>query len=535
MAERDVVILGAGPNGLACAAYLARAGLRVTVVERNVETGGGLVTQELCGFKLNHHAAAMLLAERMPPYEDLALADRGVAFVRPDVQAAFLFAGGATFVAYADAARTARSAAALSPRDAGIVEGMLREFAEMCDAFLIPATYVPPLEPLVQMEKLARAGRLGERIAEISEMSPREVIESYGLADPRLRAAMLYLAMAFGLDAEEGGMGFLVPLFVWRMTQAAIVRGGSHQLAGALRRAAEESSACMRVANTATGYIVEDGRVAGVKLASGREVRARAVVSTLDPEQTFLRLLPEGVGPADLREAAREWEWESRSLFVLHLGVAGEAPSYDGWDADASRARVVVMGYETPDDVLAHAEECARGSVERVAGCASVPSQFDPLLVPDHVPMGPHHLLRFESWAAYGAPWDLDARREYADRCVALWARYAPAAARGNLRVRAAWSPRDVERQLPTMRRGSIKHGAYTSLQMGWHRPSADCSSYRTPVPGLYVAGASAHPGGMVILGPGYNAARAVAEDLGAEIWWREPEMVAGARARGLL
>ena len=84
----DVLVLGAGPNGLAAAGYLARAGKRVAVIERGVETGGGLVTQELSGFRLNHHATYMLMAELLPPYRDLDLRDRGVEFVRPEVQSA---------------------------------------------------------------------------------------------------------------------------------------------------------------------------------------------------------------------------------------------------------------------------------------------------------------------------------------------------------------------------------------------------------------------------------------------------------------
>jgi len=85
------------------------------------------------------------------------------------------------------------------------------------------------------------------------------------------------------------------------------------------------------------------------------------------------------------------------------------------------------------------------------------------------------------------------------------------------------------------MQKGSIKHGAYTSTQMGYLRPTEDCSSYRTPIKGLYVAGASTHPGGMVILGPGYNAARVVVEDLGADVWWSPPDYVVRALEKNYL
>ncbi len=535
MADLDVIVLGAGPNGLCCAAYLARAGLKVAVVEKNVESGGGLLTQELAGFKLNHHATYMMLAERMPPYADLDLASYGVSFVRPPVQAAFLFDGGKSLILHSDLAASVRSAAALSPRDEKPFAKLLAEFDRMNEEFLIPATYLPPLEPIDQLGRLQNADALGERLAEISEQSPREVIEAYGLSDPRLKAALLYLTMMFGLDPEEGGMGFLVPLYVGRLTQSALVRGGSHQMASAMRRVVEEHGGRVTVAHEVTELIVEEGKVTGCKTRHGLELRARAVVSTLDPQQTFGSLLPGAEEEVpDLAQVAADWEWEHLSLFVLQLGVVGEAPGYPNHDPAAARALFTVMGYETPEDVLGHAEEVKAGKLGRACGHGSVLSVHDPLLVPDHVPLGPHHLLRFEAWAPYGVDWEKE-KDGFAEACLATWRRYAPGIGSGNVRVRTAWSPRDIELQVKTMKRGSIKHGAYTALQMGYNRPSPETSSYRTPVPGLYVAGASVHPGGMVILGSGYNAARAVAEDLGAKVWWNEPESVAKARARGYL
>ena len=124
----DVIVLGAGPNGLTAAAYLAAAGLRVALVERSVETGGGLVTQELAGFRLNHHATYMLMAELLPPYRDLDLAERGVQFVRPDVQAAFLFERNQALILYTDPDRTRSSVEALSPDDGARFMRMYDEF-----------------------------------------------------------------------------------------------------------------------------------------------------------------------------------------------------------------------------------------------------------------------------------------------------------------------------------------------------------------------------------------------------------------------
>jgi phytoene dehydrogenase-like protein len=483
---------------------------------------------------MNHHATYMLMAELMPPYRDLGLGDRGVDFIRPDVQAAFLFEGRKALTLWTDPARSAASIDNLSPGDGARFRRMYDEFDEMCDAFLLPATYAPPIPPLDQTVMLSDTDELGEQIAEVSEMSPREVIARYEFRDPRVEAAFLYLATMFGLEADEGGVGFLVPIYVLRMMKAALVRGGSHQLASALRRTVEEQGGAVHTGAAVEELLFNDSRLAGVKLSDGRELGAAAVLSTLNPEQTFRDLIRDEALESQVEEALREWEWERTSLFVFHAGIVGEPPVYEGYPSDVNQALVVVMGYETPEDVVGHQLEAARGDRSRIAGHGSVPSLFDPLMVPAHVPYGPHHVLRWECWAGFDADWSRGATFDFRQQCLDLWCRYAPNLKGANYRVSVAWTPRDIESHLPTMKRGSIKHGAYTSLQMGYNRPVPECSAYRTPIEGLYVGGASVHPGGMITMGPGYNAARTVAEDLGAPLW-EEPEMVRAARERGYL
>jgi phytoene dehydrogenase-like protein len=128
--------------------------------------------------------------------------------------------------------------------------------------------------------------------------------------------------------------------------------------------------------------------------------------------------------------------------------------------------------------------------------------------------------------------WDA-LKDDYAARCLAGWEEYL----RRPLRPlrRYPYSPLDIERKLSSMKDGSIKHGDYNPLQMGYFRPNDLCSSTRTPLRGLYVAGASVYPGGMILAGPGYLAAGVVADDLEIARWWREPASVTRARERGYL
>ncbi len=532
--EFDAIVLGAGPNGLTSAAYLARAGARVAVVERNIETGGGLVTQEIAGFKMNYHATYMMLGELMPPYADLELGDEGVRFAYPEAQVSFLFANKKSFTLFRDAKRSVASVAELSAED-GERYGKLREEVDrMCDDILIPATFAPPVEPVEQMILFREAGPLGERMADISEMTPLEYIESFGFRDTRVKAGLFYLTAMFGLDLEEGGMGFMAPIYLSRLTQSALVRGGSHQLSSVLRRRIEEAGGSIVVGNPAKKLLVKSGRVVSVELGDGTVLEARAVVSTLNPEQTFLELLDSRDVPQEVRESAQNYEWEKWSLFVANWGVLSDPPRYEGYPEVVDRSLITVMGHESAEDVLAHMNEVKAGDYSRLAGHGTVSSLFDPLTVPGHVSYGTPHTLRWECWAPFDAPWETE-KEKYAAKLFQFWTTYAPNLGKANVRASVAWSPKDIEAQLTTMKRGSIKHGAYTSLQMGYNRPFPECSSYRTPIDGLYVAGSSVHPGGMVIMGPGYNAARPVAEDLGLKIWWHEPDTVTKARKAGYL
>ncbi len=530
--KKKVIVVGAGPNGLTAAAYLAKGGAEVIVVEKNTETGGGLVTEELAGFKMNYHATYMMLAELMPPYSDLELKENGVQFIRPDRQASFLFQDKKSFTLYTDIKKSVESIRKISEKDASVAGQLLEDCKTMNEAFLIPATYLPPLEPIDQVEALNTSDEIGKRIGELGDMSPYEFLDSYKFTDTRVKSAFLYLISMFGLDPIEGGMAILAPLYIERFTQNALVKGGSHQFSSALRRAVEENGGTIIVNNAVTEFIFHHDGVNGVRLFDGSEIYADAVVSTLSPEQNFIQLSGKANIDESLKEIAQNWEWEKWSLFVSNIGMIGDQPRYEGYDDEVNTSLIAVMGYESADDVLAHIEEVKNGKSAKMAGHGTITSLFDPLLVPNHVPLGTYNTLRWECFASYDNNWNKESDG-FGNACLEFWSRYAPNIKQGNIRAYVNWSPLDIENHLQTMKRGSIKHGSYTTLQMGYNRPSPECSDYRTPIKGLYLAGASTHPGGMVILGPGYNAARIVAEDLGVSIWWNEPDAVKKARGKG--
>jgi phytoene dehydrogenase-like protein len=533
--QTDVLILGAGPNGLTCGAYLAKSGANVKVIEKNVESGGGLMTQELSGFKLNSHAIYMLLSELMPPYKDLELEKFGVKFVRPEVQSAFLY-DDSSLVFYSDINKTLDSVRSFSPQDVEPFANLYDNFKRASDEFIIPATYVGPVDPLEQIEMLEHCGELGKWLNELAELTPREVIADYGFKDERVESALLYLASMFGLDPDGGGMGFLTPIYVYRLMQTSLVNGGTHQMASGLRRALERYGGQVITAAEVKEIIVENNRATGVKLDDGTLLYADTVISTLNPTQNFKELLDDSVMPKIVTESAEEWEYDETSLFVMNWGIVGSPPKYDNRPDDVNKALNVVFGINSVADVTGHFEGATNNRVpDGKVGHVSCPSIYDSLSAANHLnEYGNCEVLRFECLAPYDINWSQH-KNELAKSAFDTWSHYATNLKKANIRVELPWSPHDIERHLPTMKRGAIKHGAYISIQMGYNRPNMECSSYKTPLEGFYVAGASTHPGGMVILGAGYNAAKVVAQDMGLNIWWETPDMVKKAVEDGYL
>lgn len=541
----DVIVVGAGHNGLTAAAYLQRAGAKVLVVERRHETGGALVTEEFSGYRFNLHANYMLMLDVAPPYRDLGLEEDGCVYIRPEVEASLLKDNGDAITLYADLEKSVASIKRFSAKDAGRFREIYLNYKQIAEEYLIPSTYGRPVGS-AQLAATYMESELGKRILHITEMTPYEICKSWDFETPELGALLLYLICMWGIDPEETNSSYLVPLYFNRMLNATLVKGGSHRLSSTLQKAGILAGMEVMENYEVKRFIVENGAVKGVEVApTGTEgplqrIDAKVVVTSTDPTTTFGKFMPEDEVLKRSKlcvNTAKNWEWEQSSLFLCHLALR-KKPHFkaEANDPGVETAFIRVFGVETPEDVVKHIKEVMEGHLLHDIGHVTFTTDVDPAQAPKETdPDGA--VCRIEACVPY-APADGDwatLSKQYGDRLIAKLASYMTDFDPATIVRRYDYTPVSIEMKIPQMKRGSFKHGAYVMTQMGYSRPNVQCSSYKTPIDNLYVCGASTFPGGMITFGAGYNAAKVVAEAMRLNIWWKEPETVTAAREKGFL
>lgn len=519
--ETDVVVVGAGPNGLLAGAYLSAAGLSVTVVERRFEIGGGLATEEILfpGHYANTHASYHYMVDYLPPIADFDLADHGLRYHKPHGQIGAVV--GDDYIYLCNNFESTRDELARFGLEQSDRYGeMALRFHKIVDEILAPATYLPPDPPVDLSEALQRTP-LGQDMLELSEMSPLELISSYSFRDS-IEATLLYSACQWGLSPVESGVGFMVPLMIDRGTQKAFIRGGSHRLASSLSRVILRQGGLILDNAEVVEITTDGGTASGVILDDGRTIQARkAVVSTLDPQSTFLRLLPAEMVPEDVRHSAENWVWDKWSLLSVFFVTRGKPQ----WKPNANNPMIgqpdafnTILGFDGSDDVASFFASIEKGEIPKFAGHFTVETAFDPTLSQKEG----EHVCFFQMPAPYDWPWE-ERKDEVVREVTALLDSHYEGFASSVMDC-VVETPKTIEQRLPCMRRGSIKHGDYNPLQMGFNRPNVECSSSRTPIKGLYLGGASMFPGGMVIGGPGYIAAQVVCDDNDVKFPFDRPE-----------
>jgi phytoene dehydrogenase-like protein len=521
----DVAVIGGGHNGLVCAAYLGRAGLRVLVLERRDRPGGTVDTAEVApGFRVP--AAAHTVGRLRPSViRDLRLSDHGLKLIEPEVRAFLPGRDGRSLTLWSDPARTADELAALSPADAEAYPRFDRKVRSLASLMARLHAMTPPdisrlsLRDAAKGLGLVRALRgLGgpDQAREALRVLPMPVADFVAEAfeTDLLRAAVAargvqYTAMS---PRSAGTTAVLLSDSVGGAAgaagQATIAAGGPGALAEALASAARAFGAEVRFGAEVSAVTTRGGPPSGVVLGSGEEIAARAVVSAADPKHTFLGLVdPEALGPT--------FVWRARNIrspgTVAKVNLALDGlPRFEGSDGDERlRGRIVIT---TGIDDLDRAFDASKyGRLSDTPYLeATVPSLSDPSLAPD----GGHVMSVIVQWAPYhlrDGGWD-DLREELGDLVLKTLEEVAPGLS-GLVRERQVLTPLDLERDYG-LSEGHPLHAEPSLDQFFAWRPLWGWSRYRTPVRGLYLCGAGAHPGGGVTGAPGANAAREIVADL---------------------
>jgi phytoene dehydrogenase-like protein len=518
----DAIVVGAGHNGLVTAAYLARAGLRVLVLERRPVVGGACVTEETFpGFKVSTAAYVNSLFHKAI-VADLQLAGYGYQVLARDPSSFTPFPDGRSLLMGPDADLTRKEIAKFSVRDAERYpryEAMLERVAAVVEPTLTiapPDLLRPRLGDLRTLLSLRRSfRRLGTAAGEAVEIltgAARPILDRW-FESEELKATLATDAI-IGAMASPSMPGTAYVLFHHVMGETdgkrgvwGYVRGGMGGLTQALAASARDLGAEIRCEAEVARILVGDGRVTGVALAGGDVYHAPIVASNADAHVTFLRLLDSEALPADFVAAVERISYASASL-KINVALA-ELPSFRALPGTAPGPQHRGTIHICPDqDYIERAFDDAKygqPSARPVLEC-TIPSVVDPTVAPP----GRHLMSMFVQYAPYAlreGSWDA-LREPFADRCFDLLDEYAPNFKRSVI-ARQVLTPLDLERVF-NLTGGNIFQGAMTPSQLFAFRPVPGYARHRTPIKGLYLCGAAAHPGGGVMGTPGLNAAREI-------------------------
>ncbi len=524
-ATYDAIVIGAGHNGLVTAAYLARAGLSVLVLERRGVVGGACVTEEVWpGFKVSTAAYVCSLL-RPEIVRDLELGRHGFELLPRNPSSFTPFPDGRYLMMGPDKALTRREIAKFSARDAEAYP-RYEETLERIAQFIEPTLMETPPDPwsgrprdLWRMAKLGwrftRLGRDGPRAIEVLTGSAREILDRWFESEP--------LKVVLSTDAIIGAMappsmpGTGYVLFHHVMGECngvrgvwGYVRGGMGGLSEALASAARAHGAQVRLAAPVERILVRGGRAEGVVLADGTEIRAKRVVSNADAHVTFLKFVGAEHLPPEFTEGVHRIDYTSPSL-KINVALA-ELPNFQALPGKEPGPQHRGTIHLAPDlDYIERAYDDAkygRPSERPILEC-TIPSVVDPTVAPP----GKHVMSIFTQYAPTKlreGDWE-EEKEKYADRCFAILDEYAPNFQSAVI-DRQVLSPLDLERRFG-LTGGNIFQGAMTLEQLFFLRPLPGYADYRTPVRGLYLCGAATHPGGGVMGACGYNAAREILRD----------------------
>jgi phytoene dehydrogenase-like protein len=527
----DAVIVGGGHNGLVCAAYLAKAGLKVVVLERRAVAGGAAVTEEFHpGFR-NSVAAYTVSLLNPKVIRDLDLAAYGLKIVERKVSnflplqdGRYLKTGGG---------KTGSEVAKFSREDAAKLDAYDEQLNNVADVLRELVLQTPPNvvegNPLSAIPELIRAGTLANRLRKLGLEGQRSLLDLF------TNSAGDYLDGWFESDPIKAVYGFdgIVGNYASPYTPGSAyvllhhcfgevngkkgvwghAIGGMGAITQAMAKSAAAHGVEIRLSSPVKEILIEKGKAVGALTEDGQAFRGRAVVSNLNPKLLYLKLIEPNVLPADFRHRMENWR-NGSGTFRMNVALS-ELPDFKslpGKELAEHHTAGIIMAPSLRYMEQAYFDSRTHGWSKQPIVELVISSTLDDTLAPK----GQHVASLFCQHVApelpNGKSWD-DHREEVADLMIDTVNSYAPNF-KASVLGRQIMSPLDLERTFGLVG-GDIFHGALDLGQMFSARPALGHADYRGPIPGLYMCGSGTHPGGGVTGAPGHNAAREIIKDLG--------------------
>ncbi|AFZ34344.1 FAD dependent oxidoreductase [Stanieria cyanosphaera PCC 7437] len=530
METYDVIIIGAGHNGLVCAAYLLKAGYKVLLLEKRPVPGGAATTEEALpeqapGFKFNLCAIDHEFIFFSPIIEELQLTRYGLKYLSCDPHTFCPHPDGKYFLAHQSLEKTCAAIARYSARDAEKYREFVEYWTHLMGA-IAPWFNAPPQSVLAiarnysqknLLDALKMVGSKNKALNFIRTMitSPEDLLNQW-FDTEIVKAPLARLAAEIGAAPSQKGItAGLMMLAMRHHPGMARPQGGTGALTQALVKLVTALGGVILTEQMVKEVIVDDNRAVGVKVTGGKEYRAtKGVISNIDVQRLFLQLIEPGVVETELREKVQR-NIVNNNETILKIDCAlSEPPRFEAYEHQDE----YLIGTILIADSVAHVEQAhslaMMGQIpdQNPSMYLDVPSVLDPTLAPPG-----KHTLWIEFFAPYqiagkegtglnGTGWTDELKNQVADRVIDKLAQYAPNL-KSSVIARRVESPAELGERLGSYK-GNYYHLDMTLDQMIFLRPLPEIANYTTPIKNLYLTGAGTHPGGSISGMPGRNCAR---------------------------